>query len=124
MTIDDLLKMWANWLRLPCNERLILSGGKHPLARLMDGNMGGRPIYFSTLPYNINVDDSMACKVEIAISKLNKRYRAVVQAEYLQRAKQEQKAEDMGITANAYRLRLHRAKQNLSLLLKDLLKLC
>ena len=124
MTIDDLLKMWANWSRLPCNERLILSGGKHPLARLMDGNIRGRPIYFPTLPYNINVDAWMACKVEIAIGKLNKRYRAVVQAEYLQRAKQEQKAEDMGITANAYRLRLHRAKQNLSLLLKDLLKLC
>lgn len=124
MTIDDLLKMWANWSRLPCKERLILSGSKHPLARLMDGDVSGRPIFCISLPYNIKVDDSIAYKVEIAIGKLNKRYRAVVQVEYLQRAKQEQKAEDMGITANAYRLRLHRAKQNLSLLLKDLLKRC
>ena len=48
MTIDDLLKMWADWLRLPCTESSV-SLGKHPLAKLIDGNVGGRPVYCSTI---------------------------------------------------------------------------
>lgn len=124
MTIDDLLKIWANWSCLPCSERLILLGGKHPLARLMDGSVGGRPVYCSMLPYDVVVDNSVAYKIEMAIAKLNKRYRAIIQAEYLTVGEQEYKAQGFGLSVNAYRIRLCRAKQNLSLLLKDLLKQC
>ncbi|AUX61991.1 sigma-70 region 4 domain-containing protein [Simonsiella muelleri] len=121
MTIDDLLKMWADWLRLPCTESSV-SLGKHPLAKLIDGNVGGRPVYCSTILYGGAVDNSVAAKVEMAIAKLSSKYQEIVRVEYLRQAEQEIKAQYFGISVNNYRVRLHRAKMNLSLLLKDLLK--
>lgn len=123
MTIDDLLKMWVNWLRLPCLEGVRVTA-KHPLARLMDGSVGGRPIYCSMLPYDVAVDNSVACQVEKAIAKLNKGYCEVIKAEYLTVGEQEYKAESFGLSVNAYRIRLCRAKRILSLMLKDLLNPC
>lgn len=109
MTIDELLNGWVLWKR-----RANWSGSqsKHPLARLMDGLSGGKPVYCAILPRQYD-DDAVFSRIDLAIHKLKPNYKQTIIQEYCTVASQQHKADGLKITLSAYRVRLHRAKEKL-----------
>lgn len=109
MTVEELLEGWAAWL---CRPSAICGSAKHPLARLMDGQSGGAPVYCSILPYGLGLDDdSVFARVDSAVAALPPRYKQAVCLKYRQRADDEHHAAALGISLNAFRIRLCRAKE-------------
>lgn len=117
MTVDDLLNTWVEWSRY--GGSVLRSPAKHPLSKLMDG-LAGVSVCCSAV-VGRSADDDAAAQVEMAVAKLPRKQKAVILAEYLKTGEREEKAEDLGMTCNAYYVALHRAKNNLSLTLKHLL---
>lgn len=120
MTVDDLLQMWADWSNSDNQSNCFVA--KHPLAKLIDGAIGGAPIYCSFSPSGLPRDDRKAAQVEMAVAKLGRVQKKVVRAEYLQEGEQDEKAQRLCMNHITYRTNLHKAKKNLSLTLKHLLK--
>lgn len=119
MTVDDLLKMWADWSQSDNQSNCFIA--KHPLAKLIDGAAGGTPIYCSFVPSGLPRDDRKAAQVEMAVAKLGRVQKKVVSAEYLEEGEQDEKAKKLRMEPSAYRNALHHARKNLSLTLNHLL---
>ncbi|WP_304335017.1 hypothetical protein [Conchiformibius steedae] len=109
MTIDQLLDGWVLWKR-----RANWSGSqsKHPLARLMDGMVGGAPVYCAILPRQYD-DDAVFSRIDIAICKLKPKYKQAIIQEYCTVASQQHKADGLRISLSTYRVHLCRAKKTL-----------